>query len=166
MHDDFFDLGGHSFLAVRLISAIRKELSVEMPISDVFDYPTIASLASQLESHSGKAILPSLKIAETRPEHVPLSFSQERLWFIDRLEGSVQYHVPAVLRLRGKLNKEALVYALQGIVNRHEVLRTVFLEEQGHAYQHIRNKNEWRLDIVDGSKYKEDTKVYNNTYSN
>ena len=69
--------------------------------------------------------------------NVRLSFSQERLWFIDQLEGSVQYHVSSVLRLQGELNTGALEYSLQQIVNRHEVLRTVFKEEGGVAWQHI-----------------------------
>ncbi len=88
---------------------------------------------------------------------IPLSFSQERLWFIDQLEGSVQYHIPTVLRMKGKLNKGALEYALQTIVSRHEVLRTVIREaEDGDAYQYIREPHGWEFSIVDGSGYKED----------
>src|SRR5215203_2258258 len=70
-------------------------------------------------------------------KEIPLSFSQERLWFIDQLEGSVQYHLPAVLRLKGKLNTEALAFAFQTIVNRHEILRTVIREENGQGYQYV-----------------------------
>ncbi|WP_147206424.1 non-ribosomal peptide synthetase, partial [Segetibacter aerophilus] len=86
VNDDFFELGGHSLLAVRLISAIRKEFAVEIPISHVFDYPTIALLAAQLEdkSTSQAAVLPSIEVIRPRPDNIPLSFSQERLWFIDR----------------------------------------------------------------------------------
>ncbi|MEJ7829176.1 MAG: amino acid adenylation domain-containing protein, partial [Segetibacter sp.] len=89
---------------------------------------------------------------------IPLSFSQERLWFIDQLEGSVQYHTPIVLHLRGKLNKDALSFALQMLVNRHEVLRTVIKDDEGEPYQYIKDKDEWELDIVDGSMYQQDTK--------
>jgi acyl carrier protein len=103
VHDDFFELGGHSLLAVRLISAIRKEFTVEIPISHVFDYPTIALLAAELDQKPEAAVLPSIEVIRPRPEYIPLSFSQERLWFIDRMEGSVQYHVPAVLSLKGEL---------------------------------------------------------------
>ena len=66
---------------------------------------------------------------------IPLSFSQERLWFIDRLEGSLTYHLPSVLRLKGKLNREALEHTLLAIMNRHEVLRTVIYEQDGQGYQ-------------------------------
>ncbi|MGZ5135724.1 MAG: non-ribosomal peptide synthetase, partial [Flavitalea sp.] len=87
------------------------------------------------------------------------SFSQERLWFIDRLEGSLQYHMYSVLRLQGTLNKEALQYALQEIVSRHEVLRTVFTENDGHVLQNIIGKDGWKLSTTDGSKYSADSKA-------
>ncbi|HEX8333693.1 MAG TPA: amino acid adenylation domain-containing protein, partial [Segetibacter sp.] len=157
VHDDFFELGGHSLLAVRLISSIRKELKTEMRIGDIFDYPTVALLAEQLQAQTGEAVAPSIEAVQLRPEKIPLSFSQERLWFIDKLEGSVQYHVPAVLRLKGNLNQEALSQALQMIVSRHEVLRTVFLENEGEAYQYIRDKEGWELNIIEGSSYVGDT---------
>ena len=86
-------------------------------------------------------------------KHIPLSFSQERLWFIDRLEGSVQYHVPAVLRLTGHLNRAALSKALSAIVERHEILRTVYREEEGQVYQAVKAAGEWTLPESDGSKY-------------
>ena len=73
-----------------------------MPIGDIFDYPTIALLSERLEEQSNATVLPVIRSAVQRPERIPLSFSQERLWFIDQLEGSIQYHVPSVLRLEGK----------------------------------------------------------------
>ena len=99
--DDFFEIGGHSLLAVRLVSAIRKGFEVELPISDVFDYPTVGLLAERLteEAKEDVSVPPSIE-AGTRPEYIPLSFSQERLWFIDRLEGTVQYHTPAVAAVK------------------------------------------------------------------
>ena len=154
INDDFFELGGHSLLAVRLISAIRKQFKVEMPIGDIFDYPTIKLLAGQVHKQSGKIVLPAIS-QETRGAKIPLSFSQERLWFIDRLEGSVQYHVPAVLELNGALNKDALSYALKNVIQRHEVLRTIILEQEGEPYQDIINADEWQLSVIDGSSYKE-----------
>lgn len=156
MHDDFFELGGHSLLAVRLISLIRKAFTVEMPIGDIFDYPTVALLAKQVEKQSGQTLLPTIEIANPRPDKIPLSFSQERLWFIDQLEGSVQYHISAVLNLKGTLSQEALAFALQNIINRHEVLRTVIREEDGRGYQFIQNKDAWQLNIVDGTAYNKD----------
>ncbi|MHA4842637.1 amino acid adenylation domain-containing protein [Flavitalea antarctica] len=154
VHDDFFERGGHSLLAVRLISMIRREFQVEMPIGHIFDFPTVATLASQIAVPSEAQVLPSIKPSTKRPEQIPLSFSQERLWFIDQMEGSVQYHVPAVLRLKGKLNLEALSYSLETIVSRHEVLRTVIIQHEGQPYQQIKEDNEWKLEIVDGSIYK------------
>jgi hypothetical protein len=101
VYDNFFDLGGHSLLGMRLISAIRKELDVELSIKDLFNYPTIASLSTHLGLQNEGALLSSIEVVNPRPAQIPLSFSQERLWFIDRLEGTVQYHIPAVLRLKG-----------------------------------------------------------------
>ena len=151
VHNDFFELGGHSLLAVRLISAIRKAFVVEMPIGDIFDYPTVALLAQQVLKQTGTVVLPPIQAVHPRPQRIPLSFSQERLWFIDQMEGSVQYHVPAILRLKGKLNKDALAYALQQIINRHEILRTVICEEDGRGYQYIRDKDAWRLNSINNA---------------
>ncbi|MEO5648085.1 MAG: condensation domain-containing protein, partial [Chitinophagaceae bacterium] len=156
IHDDFFELGGHSLLAIRLISAVRKQLKVEMPISDIFDYPTIAGLVTQFDKNSGTNILPAIELLDTRPTRIPLSFSQERLWFIDRMQGSVQYHVPAVLNLVGYINLEALRFSLKSIVKRHEVLRTVFIEEDGEVFQLINNKEHFELTVSNEDIYKHD----------
>jgi amino acid adenylation domain-containing protein len=155
INDDFFELGGHSLLAVRLISAIRKAFKAELPISDVFDYPTIAGQASQIELQLGAGktaaeLLPAISV-NSRPLRIPLSYSQERLWFIDRLEGSLQYHVPTVLQLSGKLNIEALSSAIREVISRHEVLRTVIREEDGQAWQEIRGVKENILTLLDGN---------------
>ncbi|MEO7769279.1 MAG: condensation domain-containing protein, partial [Ferruginibacter sp.] len=150
--------GGHSLLAVRLISAIRKELSAELPISEIFDYPTVGLLAKQLAANTVNSSSVTTIVAITpRPARIPLSFSQQRLWFIDCLGGSVQYNVPAVLRLKGQLNKEAIAYVLQNVVNRHEVLRTVFMEEGGEAYQYIKEREKLQITFVDGLQYKGDS---------
>ncbi|MHA4812699.1 condensation domain-containing protein, partial [Flavitalea flava] len=145
IHDNFFELGGHSLLAIRLVSSIRKEIRIEVTIGDIFDYPAIGLLAVQLNATSGRTSLPPL-IRQERSVQTPLSFSQERLWVIDQLEGSVSYHIPVVLRLRGQLNEDALRYALQGIVNRHEILRTVIEAEEGHAYQRVVEAGGWKLE--------------------
>ena len=158
IHDNFFNLGGHSLLAVRLISAIRKEFEVEMPIGEIFDYPTIASLSSQSLSKLESNLLPSLKVVTPRPLLIPLSFSQERLWFIDQLEGSVQYHRPALWNLKGDLNKNALGNALQNTINRHEVLRTVILSKEGMPYQFVKDAKEWELEFIDTALFNNDDK--------
>ncbi|MES2731695.1 MAG: AMP-binding protein, partial [Bacteroidota bacterium] len=92
IYDNFFELGGHSLLATRVVSAIRKVLEVELTVKDFFLYPTIARLALYLRVQDKGLLLPAIEV-EPRPELIPLSFSQERLWFVDQLEGSVQYHM-------------------------------------------------------------------------
>jgi len=150
IEDDFFELGGHSLLAIRVVSAIRKVFGLELPMNDVFDYPTVGLLAARLSQEPSEELLPGIKAELQRPEHIPLSFSQERLWFIDRLEGSVQYHVPAVLRLHGELKHEVLEKTLLAIISRHEVLRTVIMEHEGQGYQYIMPSDKWLLNIKEG----------------
>ena len=148
-NEDFFNVGGHSLLAIRVVSAVRKELKVELSINDIFDYPTISSLANHIENLAGDDN-PQTQIERSkRPEFIPLSFSQERLWFIDRLEGSIQYHVPAVIGLKGKLNLQALELSLSAIIGRHEVLRTVIREKEGQPYQLINSAENWTLSVLD-----------------
>ncbi|MBB5635252.1 amino acid adenylation domain-containing protein [Pedobacter cryoconitis] len=147
IQDSFFELGGHSLLVTRLTAAIRKELSIELAIKDVFLYPVAAALAAYLDTPGTGKLLPSI-ILNNRPELIPLSFSQERLWFIDQLEGSSHYHIPAVLRLKGKLNRAALQQAIQSIVNRHEILRTVIREDDGIGYQLVLPANQWQLSAI------------------
>ncbi|MEJ6981954.1 amino acid adenylation domain-containing protein [Pedobacter sp. P351] len=152
IRDDFFELGGHSLLAIRLISAIRKQLGTEIAISEIFNCPTIALLAAQIEIQPEAAVLPPISSVYPRPENIPLSFSQDRLWFIDQMEGSAHYHIPVVLNLTGNLNTEALQNALQKVINRHEVLRTVINEENGVGYQYILEPDSWTLKLTDGNK--------------
>ena len=152
--DDFFELGGHSLLAVRMIAAVRKEFGIELNINEVFEHPTIAKIAAMIGQES-VAAQTAVITAGPRPVLIPLSFSQERLWFIDQLEGSQQYHVPAVLGLHGKLDIEALDAALKAIVTRHEVLRTVIKEYNGHGYQHILPADNWKLEKVDATSFDE-----------
>ncbi|MEO7769197.1 MAG: condensation domain-containing protein, partial [Ferruginibacter sp.] len=131
---------------------MRKELEVELSIKDLFSYPTIAELAVHLHGQDKVTLLPSIP-AQPRPEKIPLSFSQERLWFIDQLEGSLQYHVPSVLRLKGDLNTSALEDAIRTIVDRHQVLRTVFRYENAPAYQFVIEKEGWHISLIDGSGF-------------
>ncbi|MGB8192351.1 MAG: amino acid adenylation domain-containing protein, partial [Chitinophagaceae bacterium] len=103
MLDNFFSLGGHSLLAMRMVSAIRKKIGKEVAIKEIFNYPTVAALAAQIGDTDHSSLLPAIK-AYDRTAHLPLSFSQERLWFIDRLQGSVQYHMPWVFAVNGELD--------------------------------------------------------------
>ncbi|RZM28004.1 MAG: amino acid adenylation domain-containing protein, partial [Pedobacter sp.] len=150
LHDDFFELGGHSLLAVRLMSAIRKNFSAELAISDIFDYPTVGQLSAHLDQQNQGESLPGIKAVDPRPAKIPLSFSQERLWFIDQLGGSQQYHIPAVLHLKGNLSIPALEHALKAIIKRHEILRTLVQEEEGQGYQYIQSAGEWHLARTNG----------------
>ncbi|RBL90546.1 non-ribosomal peptide synthetase [Chitinophaga flava] len=159
--DNFFTLGGHSLLATRVVSAVRKELETELSVKDLFAHPTVERLTAHLEQQQKGGLLPSVAVA-IRPEHIPLSYSQERLWFIDQLEGSVQYHMPATFSLKGALNPAALEYAWRTIVNRHEVLRTVFVQEGESAYQQVQEKDQWKLSVLDKSLYQEDPQAFIN----
>ncbi|MEU6088790.1 amino acid adenylation domain-containing protein [Streptomyces sp. NPDC047085] len=134
--DDFFVRTGHSLLATRLVNRIRAELGAEIGVRMVFNAPTVARLAQHIAA-SGPA-RPLLRPAEVRPERVPLSYAQTRLWFVDRFEGpSATYNHGFVLRLKGTLDVGALRAALADVVARHEVLRTVIGEEDGTPYQRV-----------------------------
>ncbi len=135
--ENFFDLGGHSLLATRVVSRIREVLSVELPLRTLFEEPVVAGLAERVEAlrRAGQPVLPPVLPVERRGA-LPLSFAQERLWFLDRLQpGSGFYNIPRALRLEGELAPRALEGALGEIVRRHEALRTTFAEVEGVAAQ-------------------------------
>ncbi|WP_202704399.1 non-ribosomal peptide synthetase, partial [Flavobacterium sp. UGB4466] len=147
--DVFFELGGHSLLAVRLLSAIKNALNVSVTVSDIFNNSTISALASFIESKDNTAALP-LVTKQELPADIPLSYAQERLWFIDKLKGSEHYHMPVLLNLKGDLKIDFLSQALKTIVERHETLRTFFVEKEGVAYQAVQSSDRWELNIVSG----------------
>ncbi|HSF38669.1 MAG TPA: amino acid adenylation domain-containing protein, partial [Thermoanaerobaculia bacterium] len=138
-HDDFFALGGHSLRAAQLVSRVRRSLGVELALRAVFEEPTVAGLASRVEEalRGGQVGRPPLErlprpLPEGLPEAGALSFAQERLWFLDRLQpGSGAYNMPAALRLTGPLDLPALAAGFAEVVRRHEVLRTAFAEVSG-----------------------------------
>ncbi|WP_052422547.1 non-ribosomal peptide synthetase [Nonomuraea candida] len=141
--DDFFELGGHSLLAARLVSRIRSDLGAAADVRTLFDAPTVAELAGRLGVADGRPPL----VPRPRPARVPASHAQRGLWLQQRLEGgSATYNMPFVLRLDGPPDAVALERALGDVVARHEVLRTVFGEEDGEPYQIVLERVEPRVE--------------------
>ncbi|MFE5547316.1 amino acid adenylation domain-containing protein [Streptomyces sp. NPDC056534] len=135
---DFFDLGGHSLLATRLVSRARTALDAELAIRDLFEAPTVAELVERAAASRGAA-RPALVAAE-RPDELPLSHAQQRLWVIQQIEcTSAAYNFPLVMRMRGTFDRVAWSAALADVTDRHEALRTLFAEREsdGQAYQRI-----------------------------
>ncbi len=137
--DNFFELGGHSLLATRVVSQVRRTFGVELPLRRLFEAPTIAALAREVEglrAGGDAGLMPILPAPRAEPP--PLSFAQERLWFLDQLQpGGFAYNVPLAVRLSGALDAGALAAALAEVVRRHEAVRTTFALADGRPVQVI-----------------------------
>jgi acyl carrier protein len=150
----FFELGGNSLLATLMIARVTAALQTEVPLRQLFESPTVAGLAKWIETarRNGSAPMPQIE-HDPRDGVLPLSFAQQRLWFLDQLEsGSAFYNVPAAVRLRGPLNVDALWLALREVVHRHEALRTTFINVNGEPQQSITPELELPLDLQDLSQ--------------
>ncbi|WP_106399737.1 non-ribosomal peptide synthetase [Actinocorallia populi] len=133
--DDFFLFGGNSLLAMRVVTKARAALGTELPVRALFETPTVAGLSALLEdtAASRPALLPV-----PRPAQIPLSYAQQRLWFLNKFEGpSATYNMPIALRLTGELDRDAFQRALGDVVERHETLRTIFPDSGGVPRQQI-----------------------------
>ncbi|HEU4883163.1 MAG TPA: AMP-binding protein, partial [Longimicrobium sp.] len=147
-HDHFFELGGHSLLAVRVISRMRQLLGVEVAIADLFERPVLADLARVIVD-AARTELPPIEPAD-RSAPLPLSFAQQRLWFLERLGGlGDTYHIPTRLRFGGRVDRAALRRALDAMLERHEALRTTFVEVEGEPVQRIAPVEESQFHLLE-----------------
>ncbi|MDH6704906.1 amino acid adenylation domain-containing protein [Kitasatospora sp. MAA19] len=149
--DDFFELGGHSLSATRVANRLRAALGVDVPVRALFDARTAEALARALDPGAARGAdaaqpvpgRPALRAVPRRPSSVPLSFAQERLWFLDKMDGPTgSYNIPLAVRLTGPLDAAALAAAVGDVVARHESLRTVFAEADGLPSQLVLSAEE------------------------
>ncbi|MBW4500879.1 MAG: SDR family NAD(P)-dependent oxidoreductase [Scytonema hyalinum WJT4-NPBG1] len=155
IHDNFFELGGHSLLATQVISRLRKVFQVELPLRCLFESPTIAKLAETIEKtmKAGQGLMAPPIAPVPREKNLPLSFAQQRLWFLNQLAPhDTSYNISTTVRLIGSLNVPALEQSLNEIVRRHEVLRTTFTTVNGQPVQVIAPTLTLAVPVVDFSE--------------
>jgi amino acid adenylation domain-containing protein len=155
LYDNFFELGGHSLLAIRLLSRIRGGFQVEVTLHRLFETPTVAGLAEEIERllRAGQRSLAMPIVPAQREGKLPLSFSQERLWFLEQFTpGSVAYNLPFAMRLSGSLHFLALQETFREILRRHESLRTSFAVVDGEPVQVVSEARDFDLAVIDLSQ--------------
>ena len=151
LHENFFALGGHSLLATQLISRIRAVFAVEVPLQRLFETPTIAGLATHLDAtHQDRDGMPPPMERVERDRTFPLSFAQQRLWFLDQVEpDTATYNIPAAVRLKGHLDIAALEQSINALIERHEVLRSTFTAVEGQPLQTIHPPSSLSVTVTD-----------------
>lgn len=152
VHESFFELGGHSLLATRVVSRMSKALGKEVPLRQLFEAPTVASLAKYLATLSDSLASPALPpcLPISREQDLPLSFAQQRLWFLDQLMPNHPfYNVYSTMRLKGPLRLDALSSSVKYLVQRHESLRTTFVLRDGRPLQVISPASEISVPLID-----------------
>lgn len=145
--DNFFDLGGHSLMAVRLLNRVRAIFGKEISLQTIFGSPTVSGLSASL----GKTAISELPVfAQQRPERLPLSYAQQRLWFMDSLaHEDPLYNIPVAFRIKGKLDLMALETSINEIIRRHEILRTRFCQIGDEAAQVVESAAKFSLETED-----------------
>ncbi|MGD9488072.1 MAG: amino acid adenylation domain-containing protein [Calditrichaceae bacterium] len=149
---NFFDLGGHSLLATQLVSRIKKTFDIEFPLRKVFEFPAVSGLALCVDEArlAGEQIIAPPILPVSRDRELPLSFAQQRLWFLDQLEpDSPFYNIPETYRIKGDLNIKVFEASFNEIIRRHESLRTVFITENGSPTQKIFDEYRISMKITD-----------------
>jgi hypothetical protein len=151
VYDDFFELGGHSLLATQVVSRIREWTGVEVPLRMIFETPTIDGLAPRVDRiRAGQSEEKSPIQRTKRDQPLPLSFAQQRLWFLDQLDPDTPlYNAPWTIRMKGALNRDALTGALNELVQRHEVFRTTFAAIDGQPFQVIAAELKLEVPVAD-----------------
>src|SRR5262245_10443990 len=150
VNDNFFGLGGHSLLATQLISKIRSQMNVDLPLKALFEGGSVAQMAQLIAKAERSDIPPIRPVDRAQFDRLPLSFAQERLWFINQLEpDSPGYNAPGAATIQGELDIERLEQAFNLIIARHENLRTIFPSQDGLAHQEILDRVDFKLERID-----------------
>ena len=160
LHDNFFELGGHSLLATQVISGIRESFQAEIPLPVLFQNPTLAGLVSWMTRHTTHILLPAITPRPNPLDPIPLSFAQQRLWFLDQLlqseaHAAAAYNLHTHLKVTGSIDAHALQRAWQALVMRHESLRTYFQEVNGQPRQFIAEESHVPLIVHDARHFSE-----------